>query len=284
MTAVGHGIKTWREEGASITRAFSGAFLFGAPLLFTMEMWWIGEHIPRTRLVLFLALAFLVTTALTYYAGFRNEARTLLESLDEAVTALAVGIVAAIVVLATINQINRGDGLDAALGMVALQSIPLAVGAAVSAAVFGRGGRLGDEPNESGVGRWHALANDVGATIAGAIFIGFTIAPTEEIPLIASALGPLHILALIVLTLLVTYSIVFASGFDGDAPSDGGGLFQHPFSETVLAYTISLLAALLMLFVFGQISSAEPWSSVLTQAVVLAFPAAIGGAAGRVVI
>jgi len=35
---------SWGNELNDLVRALSGTFLFGAPLLFTMEMWWIGLY------------------------------------------------------------------------------------------------------------------------------------------------------------------------------------------------------------------------------------------------
>lgn len=49
----GH-LKAWANELDDFLRAFSGAFLFGVPLLFTMEMWWIGTYIEPWKALLFL--------------------------------------------------------------------------------------------------------------------------------------------------------------------------------------------------------------------------------------
>ncbi len=39
----------WKAEGKEILAGFSGAFIFGVPLLFTMEVWWQGAR-QRTAL------------------------------------------------------------------------------------------------------------------------------------------------------------------------------------------------------------------------------------------
>ena len=125
----------------------------------------------------------------------------------------------------------------------------------------------------------------MGATAACATFVGMAIAPTEEVPILAAEMSYVHELLLIGLSLLLTYAIVFESGFD---PQAGGarnrGPFSRPITETALAYLVSLLVALLILFLFDQIKIGDSIASVVSQTLVLGLPAAIGGAAGRLVI
>jgi uncharacterized membrane protein len=72
----------------------------------------------------------------------------------------------------------------------------------------------------------------------GALFLSFSIAPTDEISMLAAELDYAHALALIALSLLLTYVIVFASGF-GTGQHEQQGPFQSPLTETVLAYVLS---------------------------------------------
>ncbi len=103
--------------------------------------------------------------------------------------------------------------------------------------------------------------------------------------MLAAGLSLANLLALIALALLAGYLIVFASGFD---PSHHdvhqGGWFQRPFSETILALVVSLIASFAMLLGFGQLSLDDPLLAIVTKVLVLAVPASIGGAAGRVVV
>jgi putative integral membrane protein (TIGR02587 family) len=274
-----------RVELDVLARAVGGAMLFGMPLLFTMEMWWIGEHIARIPLLAFLGVAFLLNVALAHLSGFRHERATIAHDLAQAVEAMAVGIVVSVAVLATLNRIHGEVSAETMFGMVAVQVIPLSLGAMVANLVFapdsdrvhGEGGPSGSPLRE--------FMSDVGATFAGAIFVGFAIAPTEEIPMLASGLGSANLVALVALSLLAGYLIVFASGFDpSHRGSHSGGLFQRPISETVLAFLVSLLAAFVMLTGFGQLSVDDPPLAIATKLLVLAVPASIGGAAGRVVV
>ena len=275
----------WKREFVDYVRAFSGAFVFGIPLLFTMEMWWIGEFLARWQLVSLVAVALAVNTGLSHASGFRDEKHTLRNSLWEAVEVLGVGIVGSLVVLLALNRFTIGDPLDGIVGMIIVQSIPLSIGASVANMVFDPDSSRASDDDDATQGQWEALFNDVGATIAGAMFVGATIAPTEEVPMLAASLTFPYQLAVIALTLCITYGIVFASGFDPThRDSHGGGLFQGPFSETMLAYALSLVVALLLLALLGHLDTTTPIEQVLREVLVLGVPAAIGAAAGRVVI
>lgn len=276
-------VDAWKEELDAFLRAFAGAYIFGVPLLFTMEMWWIGEYATVGQLLSFIGVALVANLGLTYAAGFKLES-TFTTTIDETVDAVAVGIVGATVMLLVLNQIRPGDPLDVVLGKITLQAVPLSIGASVANQVFGtrkdQKNRAGNDTGDR-LSPWQAFFSDVGATIIGGVFIGASIAPTEEIPMIAAALDYWHLIAVVAFSLLVSYGIVFASGFDGELDE---GLFQHPFTETMLAYLVSLGVSFGALYLFGQIAFDDPLLSIAEQVLVLAVPTTVGGAAGRLVI
>ena len=275
-----------RVEFDVLARAAGGAMLFGMPLLFTMEMWWIGEHLSRFHLTGFLAITFLLNVALAHLSGFRRKTETFTGDVAQAIEAMAVGIVVSLATLATLGRIHGDLPLESVLGMVAVQAIPLSLGAMVANLVFSPdsdrvhgedGGKLGTPRTE--------FLSDVGATFAGAIFVGFALAPTAEIPMLAAGLDSWNLVGMVVFSLVAGYLIVFASGFDpSHHRTHRDGLFQGPFSETVLASVVSMIAAFAMLVGFGQLSLDDPPSIIVTKLLVLAVPASIGGAAGRVVV
>lgn len=271
----------WKRELHDFTRAFSGAYIFGIPLLFTMEMWWIGEYLDRWKLGGFLLVAFLANVGLSWVAGFKRE-YSFGSAVLQAVDVVAVGIVAATVMLFILNRISIHDPIDAILGTIVIQAVPLSIGASVANEVFsGRGGngRQGDDDVEATP--WKDLLNDVGATAIGGVFIGMSIAPTEEIPMLAAGLSYGHLMAVVAFSLVISYAIVFASEFDNPQP---GGLFQHPVTETTLAYVVSLIVSLVVLWLFDQIQAGEPARAIIERTIVLAVPTTVGGAAGRLVI
>lgn len=309
----------WARELDDLAEAFSGAFLFGTPLLFTMEMWWIGTYTELWRLLVFLGLALAVNTMLAYMAGFKEE-NTVIAAIMQAIEAVAVGAVAATLVLLTLNRISLADPLDSILGKIVIQAIPLSIGASAANALLNRGGgggqggngdssnsgsnkaSQGEQGGQGGqggsrkAGRLQAILLTLGAGVGGGILIGFSIAPTEEVPMLANELDYLHKLALIALTLAITYLIVFESGFSAQSGSGGGGggggsetseehwPFRNPLTETLLGYILALLVALTALFLFDQIKSSDQLSDILSKTLVLGTPTAIGGAAGRALI
>jgi putative integral membrane protein (TIGR02587 family) len=281
----------WKHETYEYLRGLSGAFLLGIPLLFTMEMWWIGKYLSTAHLLALLAFALLMNYALASIAGFRRD-KTILGSLEEALDAVAIGAVASTIILAVLNRISWHEPFESSLGMVVLQTVPLSIGASVSNILFGRvegnGGQDGQPSHQHARAKdatvWQRTLVDIGATIAGATIIGFSIAPTDEIPMLASELNFLNEFALIVTTLVVTYAIVFSSGFDPQGEMQDHGIFQRPVTETTVSYVISLGLSFVMLMLFDQVSTDDPLSHIVSQTLVLGLPTAVGGAAGRVAI
>lgn len=276
--------EAWQKELDDLLRAFSGAFLFGAPLLFTLEMWEIGSYLSHGRLLLLLGVALAVNFPLSYFSGFKEQS-TFRASFDQAVEAMAVGAVGAVIMLAILNRIQLTDSLDTILGQIIVQMVPMSLGASVANALLSERDQGQAEAKERDTPPWRALLNDLGATAAGGVFIGLSIAPTEEVLLIALEMSYWHELALIAFSLLVTYIIVFESGFSPQTPENNQkGFLQRPATETLVSYVLSLFVAAFSLYLMGQISPGDPLNSMLAQVVVLGFPTALGGAAGRLVI
>jgi putative integral membrane protein (TIGR02587 family) len=278
---------SWRSELQDILRAVSGGFIFATPLLYTMEMWGIGTTAELWKLLLFLGVALLIGLGLarTRSGGFKEETGRF-ATIEQAVDGVAVGLVSAVVVLIVLDRIQWGDPLDSILGKVIVQAVPLSIGAAVANAIFGPHGersRQGDEEDGEEQSARQAFIADFGATIIGAIFLGFSIAPTDEIRLLAAKLDYGHQLALIGLSLVLTYIIVFASGY-GAGQHEQPGPFQSPLTETVLAYVLSLLVALIALYLFDRIEMDDPLGQIVAMVLVLGLPASVGGAAGRLVV
>jgi putative integral membrane protein (TIGR02587 family) len=98
--------------------------------------------------------------------------------------------------------------------------------------------------------------------------------------MIASALGPGWVLALVGASLVSSYVIVFEADLVGQADRRSQeGAFQLPATETIVSYLVALVVAAFLLWLFQR--DAEPTMDFARRVVVLGFPAAIGGAAGR---
>ena len=83
-----------RDYALGLARAFAGAIIFGLPLLMTMEMWFLGIAVHPPRLLVFLAVNFVILVGLSRFGGFERT-DTLGEDVMDALAACGVGILGA---------------------------------------------------------------------------------------------------------------------------------------------------------------------------------------------
>ena len=255
-------------------RAFAGALIFNIPLLMTMEMWEQGVIMNRWRLLAFILAGLPLLYGLSYYAGFSKRRGLVNDALDTAV-ALAVGFVTASLLLILFGVVEWDAPPREALGMVALQAVPGAMGALLARRqLSGDGGGDTDENSASYVGELFLMA-------AGALFFALNVAPTEEMILIAYKAEPAHALALVAVSILLLHLIVFKAGFAGQEEADRpAAAFLH---FTLPGYAIALGVSLFTLALFGRVDG-HSVAGVVQTLVVLGFPAAIGAAAARLLV
>ncbi len=274
----------WSNELNDIIRGASGGFLFGIPLLYTMEVWWIGSYTTPAEMSIAIATTFIVVFLLTRTEGFRKTKDIRwLEAAIDTVEAIAIGIVCAAIILFLLREITPETPLQEALGKIIFEGLPFALGVALA-----RGFLSGDRYQSSDSEKEptiNATLADIGATLIGATIVAFNIAPTDEIPMLAAGISPPWQLAIIAASLVISYGIVFVAGFTYQAKrQQQQGIFQRPLSETVMAYLVSLAASAFMMFFFRKLSFDDPWSIWLNYTLVLGLPATIGGAAGRLTV
>ncbi|HBB31717.1 MAG TPA: TIGR02587 family membrane protein [Cyanobacteria bacterium UBA8803] len=286
----------WSKELQDILRGISGGFLFGIPLMYTMEVWWIGSHVEPPLLLAALAATYLVVFLLNRTEGFRNRSSGgLRDDAMDSVEALAIGILCTTFMLILLRRITWDTSLDEMLGKVIFESVPFSIGVALSRSLL-NGDRVGSNQVQETKPKTasHSQRNkvnvketmgDISATLIGATIVAFNIAPTDEIPMLAAATSPPWLIAILVSSLLISYNIVFVAGFINQHKRHQQlGLFQTPETETVICYLVSLLASVLMLWFFHQLTFNDPWFLWLRYTLLLGLPATIGGAAGRIAI
>jgi len=287
----------WLEELDDVLRAVSGAFLFGIPLLYTMEVWWIGSQVDALDMSLSLAATFILLIILDYGAGFRiNKKYVWSVSILDSLVALAVAIVCAALSLKIIGYLPSDLGLENMLGRITMEAIPFGIGVGISDHLVEGQKAQGEDPNRqqerqrgeeerTAEGKLHGTLVDMGATALGAVIVAFAIAPTEEILFIASRQSSLGILIIMSVSLVISYIIVFEASFVSESKRmQQRGIFQHPVFETVNSYLVSLMVSLFMLWLFKILGSDQSYQEWLNYVIVLGFPASIGGAAGRLAI
>jgi putative integral membrane protein (TIGR02587 family) len=279
------------RELEDLVRAACGGMLFGVPLIYTMEVWWIGSITSPAAMLVVLAVAFAIVALLNRTGGFRSTSESNLgDALKDAVEALAIGLVSVTVILVVLREISAATPMREGLGKVVYEAAPFVVGVGLAAQFLSKG-RDGDGDDDGGGGGGggdrtiNATLADVGATLLGALFVGFNIAPTDEVPLIGSAMSPAWLIVAIGLSLLLSYAIVFEAGFSKQhRRRSQAGIIQDPVTETAVCYLLSLVASAAMLWFFQRWTFSDPFTVVLHRSVVLALPAAVGGAAGRLAV
>ena len=257
-----------------LMRGVAGGVLLGVPLLYTQEVWDHGVTLDPAVILLLLAIAFGLGMALSYYVGFRG-GRTH-RPVEDAIVGFGLSFVIAFLLLLILDRIQLDMPLENLLGVVALTSIPIGIGFAIGAALAPASGGKGSERMEGGQG-------DLLAAAAGAVVLALNIAPTEEPVRLGQELGWIRLVALVVISLLLPYVIVFEAEFGGRHLRRGHpGPTQHPSTETLLAYLVAFVLSAAMLWAFGRLDAVD--GPALASVVVLAFPASLGAALGRMLV
>lgn len=269
---------TRQRFGRALARALAGAILFSFPLLMTMEMWWLGIYLDRARLFLLLVLTLLLLLPLSYFVGFERTGGTGEDALD-AVVAFGVGAVAAALMLFLFGIINSAMPLNEIFGKIAIQTVPASIGA-----ILARGQLASGQTDLEIKQRRAGYPGQLFIMVAGAIFLAFNVAPTDEMLLIAFKMSYFQALSLILLSVLALHAFVFALDFRGgeQAPTRirfGWLLLSH----SVAGYGIALVVSLYVLWTFGRTDDAS-LSQIAMMTTVLGFPAALGAASARIIL
>jgi putative integral membrane protein (TIGR02587 family) len=268
-----------RTYAVGLARAFAGALIFAFPLLMTMEMWWMGFTLDRGRLLLFTVVTLVLLVGLGFFAGFRKAVELKRDILD-AFVAYGVAVIVSAVVLALIGVIGPDMPTEEVAGKIAIQAIPGSIGAMMARGTLDAEDHAEEEAREQAAG----FAGVLFQMLAGALFLAFAVAPTEEMVLIAYQMTPWHAATLMFFSILVLHAVVFIAGFGGeDRWPPGKGAVATFLHYTMAGYGIALLVSAYVLWTFGRLA-AMPLDEMAMVIVVLAFPAALGAAAARLII
>jgi putative integral membrane protein (TIGR02587 family) len=259
-----------------LARASGGAILFSLPMLMTMEMWQLGLSMSQFRLALLLLLTIPLLIGLSHYMGF-EETFGFLDDAVDAFVAVAVGFFASAAALGLFAVIEFGMSSQEIVGSVAMQAVPGSIGA-----MFAQS-QLGGAENKKK--EWRAsYAGKVFIMAAGALFLAFNVAPTEEVVLIAHKMTAWHSAALVLASLVVMHAFVYAVEFHGQVSLRWREPLWSEFLRfTVVGYAVVLMISLYVLWTFGR-TDAMPFGEILSAVIVLGFPGAIGAAAARLIL
>jgi putative integral membrane protein (TIGR02587 family) len=273
------------QTAQDLLRAVGGGLLVGLPLLFTMEMWFHSFLLPSWKIVVLLAVSFVVVIGYSAVSGFRRE-RSWTELLVDSLETMGIAVIVSAVAMLLLGRIGPDIGLRDAIGKVALEAIPVAFGVSLASSQLAAPGDDDEDEQGSmagdgaGVGPFGRLMVAAG----GALLFALNVAPTEE-PVLLGVEAPWWLLVLVAAaTLAMTLAIVFYADFRGGRAADQpDGPLSGPLSETVAAYAVSLLVSVLLLWAFGRTDGAS-LAAIAGMTVMLAVLASFGAAAGRLLV
>ena len=249
-----------------------------------MEVWWHGFILPSWKILVLLGVGFLIVVGYNALTGFRRE-RTWSQLIVDSVEAIGLAMIVALAALVVLGRIDGQTALRDAIGKVALESIPIAFGAAVASGQLAGGSRdRGAQGSPLGKGASNEAFGRLFVAAGGALLFALNVAPTEEPMLLGIEADWWRLLLAIAVSCLVTLAIVFYADFPGGrSTTPGDSPLDHPLTETIAAYVVSLGVALVLLWAFGRTDGAS-LRVIVGQTVMLGLVASFGAAAGRLLI
>jgi putative integral membrane protein (TIGR02587 family) len=261
----------------NLARAFAGAAIFGLPLLMTMEMWWLGFSLNPLKLALFVGLSLPLLVGLAYYSGIRDAFDWQDDVLD-AFTALAIGALTSALVMTLLGLLTWREDFSEITGKIAIQMVPAAMGAVLAREQLGQQGDRQVEQKEE-----VAYFGTLFLMAAGALYLAFNLAPTEEIILISFKMSAWHGIAFALFSVAILHAFVYVVGFYGQERAETEGFWLLLLRYSITGYAVTLLVSTYILWTFGRFDGLGVADGTL-MVVILAFPGALGAAAARLIL
>jgi putative integral membrane protein (TIGR02587 family) len=221
----------------------------------------------------------LVLIGLTHFAGF-EATRGLRDNLLDGFAAYAVGVIASAAALLLLGIVTIGMPLGEVVGKIAVQAIPASIGAVVARR------QLSADENDAEQEEKERRAGYPGQLFlmaAGALFLAFNVAPTEEMMLLGFMMTPGHGIATILVSILLLHAFVYTAGFAGQHDAQDEGPWKSFVKYSIAGYGVALLVSLYVLWTFGRTDGVS-LAEVAMMVAVLALPASIGAAIARLIV
>lgn len=263
-----------------LARGLAGALLFALPMLMTMEMWFLGLYVNRTRLLLLCLLNLPLLIMLARRIGFEKTS-SWHQAIRDALTAYGLGIAVSAGILLLLGVLDDQLTTSTIVAKVALQSVPASIGALLGRSQLGAHSEEKEQNNGEGeTGYLHELF----MMMVGALFLNLNVAPTDEMILIAYKITPFHTACIVLISIALMHGFVYALHFKGSHGLPDGSQWWHSFIRfTMPGYVIALAVSIYALWTFERLDHTS-LSQILTAAVILGFPASIGAAAARLIL
>jgi putative integral membrane protein (TIGR02587 family) len=257
-------------------RAAGGAIVFTMPIMMTMEMWQLGFYISPLRLVALIVLSLPLFISLASLVGFRKS-KDFADNVADVFVAYAVTFVATGLVLVTLGIITFETKPGVIYTMLLLQAVPGTLGALLARNIVG-------ESSEQSENEDRNYRDDLTILAAGAVFLAFSLAPTEEMILLSYMMSTKHTLFLLLLTLPLMHAFSIAgANVTGDDLKKWSTHRELFLRFTSIGYLIAFIISIFMLWVFESTGDQSIHNTIKTT-IVLAFPAGIGAAASRLIL
>lgn len=215
---------------------------------------------------------------LSRHVGFEHT-REWRDDVFDALIALGIAAVACVVLLALFGTIGFDMPADEIVGKVVIQMVPASIGALLAKSQFRAGPDDVDDLEED-----ETYGGELMLMAVGALFLGFNVAPTEEMMLISYQMSAWHALLLVGLSLALMHGFVYAVGFAGGSEVSADDPWWSGFVRMTLpGYVVALSISVYLLWIFARTDDL-PIEGIVMATVVLAFPAAIGAAAARLIL
>jgi len=247
-------------------------------MFMTMELWQMGGYLPAGSLLIMEVAILPFLIGLSHYAGFEQTSSWFEDVLD-AFVAYAVGFVIAGGSLGLLRVFGAETSFRDAIGKLVIQAVPASMGASLAQSQLGQKDDTDQEKK-----RKAGYFGELFIMAAGALYLAFNIAPTEEIVLLSLRITPALSLAIVAVSTAILYVFVYYVNFRGEeVPPPGTSRIELILHYVLGGYFVVWITAGLVMWGFGRLDGLSLVSAVM-MVTVLTLPCSVGAAAARLVI
>lgn len=281
--------KPLKESIEEYARGIIGGLLFSFPLLYTMEVWQAAYTVQPFNLMIMIVATFLLLLGYNRYAGM-HPGTTWKNVLIDSVEEMGIGLLLSFFILLMLNRIQIGaSSLDEIMGKVIMEAMFVSIGVSIGTAQLGSSEKDEGEDSASSREERNGHKNRSGRSamivlaLCGSIVVGGSVAPTEEVFMIALEAKPFQILWMAIASLLMSMVVIYFSNFKGTEKREKMPTLYEIVFETCLIYITALVASAFVLWYFGGFANQSIWN-IISQCIVLGVIASLGASAGRLLI
>ncbi len=271
-----------KESVIEYARGVVGGLMFSIPVIYTMEVWWVGMELSSTRLLAMIALTALLLLGYNTYAGVRHDetwAGIVIDSVEEFGLALVVSTAA----LTLTNRISLSEPPREVVGKVVIEALLVAIGISIGTAQIHDDGKDDENEDERRGARPSDIWGVLTVSTCGAVVFATNVAVTDEVVLLALESGPYHLIGMILASLLLAAVVsVYSNLLENDDSEQRFAFMTYAFGTT-LSYSVAVVVSALILYLFGRFDGVA-LTACLSMIVILSVPATLGAAAGKLLI